>query len=681
MDEKIDKVIALAGNEHRYQYFTLGVIIFLWINCNFISCILPFIEREPIVNYTDSKGVFHENVTLTNDICMELKGENYTVVKSFGYSWATEFNIECNAAAISNIGAFAFIGNAAGGFVFSFITKLLSHKKILIISSFGFCLAVFLCTIVTSYDYFYALLVCEIFIGLFGNCLCYSSLVVAQEVVSSKKRSLFSSIINVGYALCGIIYALLFLAFENEWRYVFYVLIGASAVTLVLIWIFIYDSPRGYINSNDYDKVIHILEGIASFNGKLEEFRESIKQEDYQEILSVIKGEPIIAPSERSSRVDDTSRKRNTDNNNNEGEIEFNNGMSDSKFNEANLTTSLLSPDGTSQENSNKEIIEVEEKKVEKITVWSLFKYPSIRYKFLFLDFLWVGTRAAFNGVSISSKSFPGNFYVNIIVLFILESVSYCVAGVLIDIKKLGRRGFLWIQYVIVVIVFILLAFLELNIYGELSLNYIARFCCAGIEVIYYTYSIELYPTPVRSLAFGINATFGNAGSIGAPYLLEFLKSWEFLLVLAAICAVNSIILIFLPETVGKPMVESIKEIDELNNAGDKIEEKVEEEKPKEKEEKPIDIIEEKPEIKIEAKPEEKEEDKKEKDNEEKKEEKPEEKKEEKPKENNEENPEIKIEIKPEEKKEEKDGDNKNNDNKDPDNEEKKDDGKGPEEN
>ena len=640
MDEKIDKVIALAGNEHRYQYFTLCVIIFLWINCNFISCVLPFIEREPIINYTDSKGVFYENVTLTNDICIELGGDNYTVVQEFGYSWATEFGIECNSAAIGNIGAFAFIGNAAGGFVFSFISKLLSHKKILIISSFGFCIAVFLCTIVTSYDYFYALLVCEIFIGLFGNCLCYSSLVVAQEIVSSKKRSLFSSIINVGYALCGIIYALLFMAFENNWRYVFYVLIGASLLTLILIWVFIYDSPRGYINNNNYDKVIHILEGIASFNGKLDEFRESIKQDDYQEIMSVIKGEPIIAPSERSSRADDSRlRFNNKTENEGEGEVEFKNGITDSKFNEVNLTTSLVAPDKNENGNENSE----NETKMQKINVWSLFKYPSIRYKFLLLDFLWVGTRAAFNGVSISSKSFPGNFYVNIIVLFILESVSYCVAGILIDIKKLGRKGTLWIQYAIVVVIFILLAFLQLDTYGALALNYIARFCCAGIEVIYYTYSIELYPTPVRSLAFGINATFGNAGSIGAPYLLEFLISWQFLVLLAAICGINSIVLICLPETVGKPMVESIKEIDEMNNNKDKIEEKIEDDLKNENKNDNIIIN----------------------NNSNSDEEKKEEKKEKKKEEDN----------------KEKEKENKNDENKDVNNEEKMDDVKGPEEN
>jgi hypothetical protein len=280
---------------------------------------------------------------------------------------------------------------------------------------------------------------------------------------------------------------------------------------------------------------------------------------------------------------------------------------------------------------------------MQKINVWSLFKYPSIRYKFLLLDFLWVGTRAAFNGVSISSKSFPGNFYVNIIVLFILESVSYCVAGILIDIKKLGRKGTLWIQYAIVVVIFILLAFLQLDTYGALALNYIARFCCAGIEVIYYTYSIELYPTPVRSLAFGINATFGNAGSIGAPYLLEFLISWQFLVLLAAICGINSIVLICLPETVGKPMVESIKEIDEMNNNKDKIEQKIEDDLKNENKNDNIIIN----------------------NNSNSDEEKKEENKEEKKEEDN----------------KEKEKENKNDENKDVNNEEKMDDVKGPEEN
>ena len=126
--------------------------------------------------------------------------------------------------------------------------------------------------------------------GFFGNCLCFSSVVIAEEIVSNKKRSLFSSLINAGYSLCGIIYALLFLAFK-VWRNVVYVLDGATGLTIILVWIFIYDSPREYIENKNSKKALEILEGIASFNGKLEEFKEKIKQDMYQELIG---GENVI---------------------------------------------------------------------------------------------------------------------------------------------------------------------------------------------------------------------------------------------------------------------------------------------------------------------------------------------------------------------------------------------------
>ena len=562
MDEKIEKVIALAGNQHFYQYFTLFVIVFLWINCNFIAIVIPFLEREPIINYRDKHGE-HFNVTLTNEICDKIHDfhgrHRYETVEKFKYSWVSEYGIECDKVEIGLMGSFAFIGNTAGGLIFSIINKLLSHKKILIISSFGFCISIFLSTLIKSHSYYMYLLLCELFMGLFGNCLCYSSLVIAQEIVSNEKRSLFSSIINVGYSLCGIIYSLIFY-FVQEWRIVFYILIGASFLTLILIWSFIYDSPRVYINNKDYRKTMYILEGIASFNGKLDEFRESIRQDEYQDFLDDIKGKEYIQIKDIEKGEKDKEEKS----------MDIQGNINDSR--NPDISSSLISQEKNNEENKEKKENKEENKSIEKITklqkinVWSLFKYPSITSKFLILNFLWIGTRASFNGIAISSKSFPGNFYVNIIILYIIESISYCVSGFLIDIKKLGRRGSLWIQYVVIIITFFSLAFLKLDTIPSLALNFIARFCAAGIEVIYYTYTLELYPTTVRSVAFGINATFGNGGSILAPMLLEFLPNWFFLTLFALVCALNSFLLILLPETVGKPMVETIAELEKGNN-------------------------------------------------------------------------------------------------------------------
>ena len=179
------------------------------INCNFVAIIIPFIEREPLINYTSEDGIYHSEETLTNEICEQYK-DNYQIVERFNYSWVSEYDIECSKMDISLIGSFVFVGNTAGAIVFSIINKIIAHKLILIISSFGFCIAVFLNTFITSYSYFYCSLACLVFIGTFGNCLCYSSLVLVEEIVSSDKRSLFSSIVNVGYSLSGVLYSLAF---------------------------------------------------------------------------------------------------------------------------------------------------------------------------------------------------------------------------------------------------------------------------------------------------------------------------------------------------------------------------------------------------------------------------------------------------------------------------------------
>ena len=160
-------------------------------------------------------------------------------------------------------------------------------------------------------------------------------------------------------------------------------------------------------------------------------------------------------------------------------------------------------------------------------------KYPSLRYKFLILCIIWFGTRATSNSICLSCKSFPGNYYFNIIFLFIFESIAYNVSVVSINIKSLGRKGTLWSQYLIITIIFIVLSFLKLSVPIELFLDYCARFCAAAIELVYWTYTLEVYPTPVRSVNFGVNVTFGNIGSILSPLIYEYLPIWLFLIVYA----------------------------------------------------------------------------------------------------------------------------------------------------
>ena len=518
-DEKIEQLLSYAGNEHKYQYFVLAIFLFLWMNCNFMAVVLPYLERQPLIKYTDENNVVHINETLSTEMC----GKTYEVLERFGYSWVSEFGLECDKFNIGLIGVFTFIGNTMGSVVFSIITKYLKHKKILLISSVGFSLSIFICTLINSIDYFYWIFVCLIFVGLFGNCLCYSSLVVTEEIVSSGKRSFFSSIINMGYGLCGIMYSLIFMYIQN-WRYDFYVLIGFSLFLGILIWLFVYDSPRLYIDMKDIDMTKKILEGIASFNGLKKEFLEKFETEESKRLINEI----------MEYRYKDG--------------IEMKEITSDSSV---DIKKKLLNSENK-KEKINKKM---------KITAFSSLKYPSLRYKFLILCILWFGTRSTSNCIALSSKALPGNYYYNIIFLFIFESSAYYVSGILINIKSLGRRGTLWSQYIIISIAFLLLSFIEMPNAFELGLNFLTRFCAAAIELVFYTYTLEVYPTPVRSINFGINVTFGNIGSILSPLVYEYLPSWLFLFIFALFSIFHGILLLFLPETVGKPMIESIEEL------------------------------------------------------------------------------------------------------------------------
>ena len=82
-DEKIEKLLSYAGNEHRYQYFVLIIFLFLWMNCNFMAVVLPYLEREPLIKYIDENNIIHTNETLTNEMC----GKKYEILERFGYSW------------------------------------------------------------------------------------------------------------------------------------------------------------------------------------------------------------------------------------------------------------------------------------------------------------------------------------------------------------------------------------------------------------------------------------------------------------------------------------------------------------------------------------------------------------------------------------------------------------------
>ena len=88
------------------------------------------------------------------------------------------------------------------------------------------------------------------------------------------------------------------------------------------------------------------------------------------------------------------------------------------------------------------------------------------------------------------------------------------------------------------------------------------RFCITGVYTSFYIYFMESYPTPLRSLGFGLNSTFGNLAGIVSPVIIEFINKYFLYFVFAILSGVNIFLTFFLKETVGKPMLETIEELE-----------------------------------------------------------------------------------------------------------------------
>ncbi len=97
----------------------------------------------------------------------------------------------------------------------------------------------------------------------------------------------------------------------------------------------------------------------------------------------------------------------------------------------------------------------------------------------------------------------------------------------------------------------------------------INRFVLCCFWSIFYVYIAELFPTKVRSLAFGWASAVGTTGSTFAPYIIYFSKtlhvdSWILPGIIGLICA---LVMVKLPETVGKPTLDWIEE-EEVERVG-----------------------------------------------------------------------------------------------------------------
>jgi hypothetical protein len=293
---------------------------------------------------------------------------------------------------------------------------------------------------------------------------------------------------------------------------------------------------------------------------KNEEVIEQKKEENKQEEEEEKTEEILVIKEEKLNNNSNNLEKKEEENlNNNNPTI----------INEENLK--LNKPEKQIKENKNEYEIELLNEQNNKANWTYLFKFPSIRYKFLILCFFGFTVNGTYTGISITTKNLPGDMFRNTMIICVCEITFGVIASFLINTKTMGRKGTLIALYSIAMTSFLIfLFFKKLDEFTFLVVFCISRFSCFSLLTVVYTYFLENYPTCIRALAFGINSSFDNFGGTVFPFIIENISEEKLYILLASLNFIEILCMIYMPETYGKPLPETIEELD-INKLFQKI--------------------------------------------------------------------------------------------------------------
>ena len=624
MEEKIEKIIELSGNKNRFQYFLEIIIILYWINCNLLSVSLPYLENTSIVSYYDSEKNETIKESMNYDLCKMEKDETFEIVETYKYSWVIEQNLECNKVKTGLIGTIAFTGNMLGALSYPFVSKYIKKKKCLLIGTSLFIILLIICLFINEFwFYLITLIICNI--G--SNLMCYSTLTIAGEISAPKLRALFGSLTNFGFGAGGIFYIIMFWVLDSwKWVFIICAIFLFVLGIIVIIFFLESPRYVLQKNVDDFIDILRSIAKfngrLEIFDKELkeQEFQEIInylkihnkelKDENESKIVSnkvnqkltinfnenyniqLPTESPNIVPIDKKNKKNQIENdsslysdlKNNLQNNlNKENDSKEENLQKHNKRKETADTIQIYNTENiqivskndskkdnnkqTEKEkiNSNQDLKKHKNNKNTKknLGLFALLKYRSLRYKFLLMCLIWFSCSGIYNGMTLGIKSLPGDIYINGILLFGVELISYILSGVLMDWPLLGRKKTAIITLFLSAFFMLFLVIFIENDTCSVIFYMIIRVCITIPFTEFYTYCLEIYPTSVRGVGFGINAVCNNIGGIVVPMVLELLSSRVIYIIFTVMCGVCGLLFFTMEETVGKPMPETIKEIEE----------------------------------------------------------------------------------------------------------------------
>eukprot|EP00794_Sanderia_malayensis_P018702 gene18702-20590_t len=195
-----------------------------------------------------------------------------------------------------------------------------------------------------------------------------------------------------------------------------------------------------------------------------------------------------------------------------------------------------------------------------------LFRPTRTALTTLFQAFAWMVNGLVYYGVALAADDLGGDMYRNYIVASLVEFPAVILAIYFCD--KIGRKKTVVPAMFLASATCIAVAFIPTDKGSALAIFRIVcgmsgkMFVAISFDAI-YTWSVEIYPTVVRSQGMGLLQITSRLGAAGAPWVAKYLKVYSEILpftVMGGITLLSTFTLLYLPETKGVSTAETLEE-------------------------------------------------------------------------------------------------------------------------
>ncbi|XP_064369749.1 solute carrier family 22 member 15-like isoform X3 [Dromaius novaehollandiae] len=198
--------------------------------------------------------------------------------------------------------------------------------------------------------------------------------------------------------------------------------------------------------------------------------------------------------------------------------------------------------------------------------ILNLVKHPVLRWRTVILMYIWYVCSFVYYGLTLNAGELRGNLYLNVALYGLVEVPAFPLCMFFIEKSWSGRRRTMTSFLVFAGFACILALFLPTNaglLFSPTLLALCGKMMVSAAFNIVYIYTSELYPTVLRNAGLGVCSMSCRFGGILAPFVPSMKSLGPFVpFVVFGISGLSAgFLTLLLPETLNKPIAESIEDL------------------------------------------------------------------------------------------------------------------------